>query len=123
MRTLKTKIYEILREGELSVDGRYILPGAIKWPESPLPVLEFPLLLDLEVEHKELPIIVGEMFNFRRDDNGRIYCDADVDGECIGVDLMSMEIDLQGIANALIVTAGEIYSGMIMPASQYVWRD
>lgn len=67
-------------------------------------------------------IVVGEMFNFRRK-GGRIYCDADVDGEAIGIDLKGMEIEIQGESDALIVTNGEIMGGVIMPAEHYVWRD
>lgn len=96
--------YELLREGEVSTDGRMIWPGATTWGDTPVPVIG--------VNQR----VLGKLVNIRRDGRS-IFGDSDVDAECLTVSCVGNFDNVQAINDLRIISAH------VSRRHDFPWRD
>lgn len=103
--------YELLREGEWTDDHRFIHPGAVTWPDEPIPVLD------------EANALVGAVFNVRREGN-RILGDLTLglpDDLCLTAALHLMD-KISNNDNEFEVVRGRLLSAKISDRDSYPWE-
>lgn len=107
---------EVLREGEPTLDGRYVEHYAVELPEDPIPLVDYDIISDDEV-------VVGFAENFTRDDDGKIYCDVTVDDpRVVTVALLIIERTVVG-GEDLGIKNAKIINCLISDKFIYPWSD
>lgn len=107
------KTYEVLREGEWTRDGRLIREGGVQWDETDsIPVMEY-------IDEWAPPIILGEMWNIRREDN-RILVDSDVVTKLITVTVLDHVVE-DITDEGVIISSCRIQTGFVSEPGTYPW--
>jgi hypothetical protein len=109
---------EVLREGEPTLDGRFINHGAIELPEDAVPLFD----VDADAGKDEYASI-GELYNFRRSDDGRIYCDTDVEDERTITLTVAIDEREYVAGEEIGVAHGRIIGGVIGAELKYPWKQ
>ena len=109
---------EVLREGEPTIDGRFINRGAIELPDAPVPLFDY----DRDKDNASFAK-VGELFNFMRDSDDRIYCESTLEDDDRTVTL-TVAIDEHQIVGdeSIGVSKGRILGGVIGDGMTYPWK-
>ena len=109
---------EVLREGEPTVDGRFINHGAMTLPSDPVPLFDW----DANEDKNELSP-VGALFNFHRGQDDRIYCESSLEDERTVT--VTVAIDEQEIVGgeSVGVSKGRILGGVIGKSMDYPWKQ
>jgi hypothetical protein len=107
---------EVLREGEPTLDGRFINHGAIELPSEPVPVFD----LDCAEDDKHVTP-VGALFNFVRGEDDRIYCETDIDDDrLVTVTVAIDEREYVG-GEDIGVSRARIVGGVVGAELKYPW--
>lgn len=111
---------EVLREGEPTIDGRFINFGAIRLPEDPVPLFDFD---KHEGNARDQYSKVGELFNFSRGEDSRIYCESSLEDDDRTI-TVSISIDeKEEVGGEMIAVSGaRILGGVVSSTMEYPWK-
>lgn len=109
---------EVLREGEPTLDGRFIQVGAIELPEEDVPLFDYDRDVNAPAARP-----VGFLFNFTRGDDNRIYCESSVETDDRTVTL-TVRIDKREYVGGeeVWVVQGAIMGGVMSDTMKYPWK-
>ena len=109
---------EVLREGEPTLDGRFIQVGAIELPEESVPLFDYDRDINEPVARP-----VGELTHFSRGDDNRIYCEPTVElGDRVVT--LTVRIDEREYVGGegVWVVQGVIMGGVVSESMKYPWK-
>lgn len=109
---------EVLREGEPTIDGRFIDYGAIIIPDGPVP------LFDFDGHDGESDVAAsGALFNFERRDDNRIYCDTTLEHDDDRTVTVSVAIDEREEigGESISIKSCRIIGGVVSSTMKYPW--
>ena len=114
---------EVLREGEPTVDGRFINKGAIELPEGPVPLFDFDAEEQVRIETgaDSWRGPVGELFNFTRGDDDRIYCESTVDDDRVVTVTIAIDEHQMVAGESVGVARARVVGGVIGNEMRYPW--
>jgi hypothetical protein len=110
---------EVLREGEPTLDGRFINHGAIELPDGSVPLFDF----DRRGRDADQYSSIGELFNFTRGEDDRIYCETTLkdDDRTVTVTVAIDERLFVG-GEELGIARGRIIGGVVGDDMKYPWK-
>lgn len=117
----------IAYEGVWTTDHRKIEPGALVWPDAPLPVVEWRQAHP--TFHYGRPHFIGTMTDIRREDDGRVTAIVDapaVRGRYVVADLAGLRerrwrSGPMHDAGAIVFTYAEIIGAVTIPIGMWPW--
>lgn len=107
---------EVLREGEATTDGRFILHGAIDLPEDSVPLFDF----DKDGQSDKYTS-VGILFNFQRGADYRIYCESSVDDDRLITVTVAIDKRETVGGEEVGISSGRILGGVLGGDLTYPW--
>lgn len=111
---------EVLREGEPTLDGRFINKGAMTLPDDPVPLFDFDKKVEGSVDQYEP---VGVLFNFRRGDDDRIYCESSLEDDRVVTVTVAIDEHQMVAGESVGVSSGRILGGVVGSDMKYPWKQ
>ena len=115
--------HEVLREGEPTVDGRFIQHDAVELPNDPVPLWDYDIAQsEPDLEPADARVLVGYLSDFERHES-RIFCQSDVNDERpVTVSLLITGREIVG-GEDLGISQARIVGGFIGEQMLYPWSD